>query len=215
IVSVYQQCKQEQKLMLGFNRRFAPHIVRIKSLLSAIKHLPKCFIITVNAGEIPPNHWVQNPQVGGGRIIGEVCHFIDLMRFLADAPITGFRIQTIGQVPGVEVTSDKVTIGLNFSDGSFGSIHYLSNGGRHFPKERVEVFCNNAVLQLDNYRKLKGYNWPGFKKMNLWQQDKGHNACVNAFLDAVTRSSESPIPFEEIIEVSRITIEAAREAQVK
>ncbi|MFO1431383.1 MAG: bi-domain-containing oxidoreductase [Candidatus Competibacteraceae bacterium] len=195
-------------LMVGFNRRFAPQIQQIKKLLAGVKE-PKAFIMTVNAGSIPPDHWIQNPTVGGGRIIGEGCHFIDLLRFLAGAPITGFQATFIGAAPGVAVRSDKVSLTLRFADGSFGTVHYLANGHKSFPKERLEVFCADRVLQLDNFRKLTGYGWPGFKKMNLWGQDKGQEACAAAFLTAIREGGPAPIPCEEIFEVSRITIEVA------
>ena len=119
----------------------------------------------------------------------------------------------MGRAPGVEICDDKVAITLGFTDGSFGTIHYLANGGKKFPKERIEVFCGNAVLQLDNFRKMTGYGWPGFKKMSQWQQDKGQKTCVAAFIKAVEQGSEAPIPFEELMEVSRVTIEIAEALQ--
>jgi len=115
----------------------------------------------------------------------------------------------IGNVPGVEVREDKVSITLSFEDGSFGVIHYLANGGSSFPKERVEVFCDDAVLQMDNYRVLKGYGWPGFKKMKLFKQDKGQKACVKAFIESIMSGNESPIPYEEVMESSSVSIEVA------
>jgi predicted dehydrogenase/threonine dehydrogenase-like Zn-dependent dehydrogenase len=195
-------------LMVGFNRRFAPHIVKMKSLLQARKE-PKSIIITVNAGAIPADHWTQDREVGGGRIIGEGCHFIDLMRFLVGHSITDHQAMMLGDAPGVEVRDDKVSINLAFADGSFGSIHYLANGGKAFPKERVEVFCGDAVLQMDNYRKLQGFGWPGFNAMKLWQQDKGQKACALAFIDAIKKGSGAPIPYNELMESSRVSIEVA------
>ena len=195
---------QSSILMVGYNRRFAPHIARIKTLLDA-RRQPKSFIITVNAGAIPADHWTQDPELGGGRIIGEACHFIDLMRFLSGSPINEWSAQGMGY----DTLKDKVTINLSFKDGSFGSIHYLANGSKRFPKERIEVFCGGGIIQLDNFRKMKGYSWPGLKKMNLSRQDKGHEAEVDAFVKAVKNGKPSPIPFEELIEVSRRTIEIA------
>ena len=189
-------------LMVGFNRRFAPQVQKMKSLLSATKE-PKNFIMTVNAGMIPPEHWTQDPQVGGGRIIGEACHFVDLLRFLAGAAISEARSFYLGG----DSLRDKVTLQLAFADGSVGSIHYLANGHNAFPKERLEVFCGGRVLQLDNFRRLRGYGWPGFSSMNLWRQDKGQEAEVKAFVEVVREGKEAPIPFDEILEVSRVTIE--------
>jgi predicted dehydrogenase len=196
------------QVMVGFNRRFAPQVQKMKALLAPVKD-PKSFIMTMNAGAIPANHWTQDNAVGGGRIIGEACHFIDLMRFLAGSPIVSVQARRMGEAPGVAVTEDKASITLGFEDGSFGTIMYLANGAASFPKERVEVFTSGRVLQLDNFRKLKGYGWPGFSKMNLWKQDKGQNACAAAFLQAIEKGVPAIAP-DEIFEVARVTIEAAQ-----
>ena len=195
-------------LMVGFNRRFAPHIIKIKKLIENARE-PKSFIMTVNAGMIPADSWVQDMQIGGGRIIGEACHFIDLLRFLAGCAISDFQVTKMGQTQGHEISDDKVSITLSFKDGSFGTIHYLANGDKSFPKERLEVFCAGAVLQLDNFRRLRGYGWPGFNKMNLWRQDKGQLACAKAFLNAVASGAAAPIPFTELMEVSKLSIDIA------
>ncbi len=196
-------------IMVGFNRRFAPQIVKMKALLDA-NPAPKSFVMTVNAGDIPPDHWTQDPVQGGGRIIGEGCHFIDLLRFLAASPISGIRATRMGAVPGVAIRDDKATITMAFEDGSFGTVHYLANGHRSFPKERLEVFCGGSVLQLDNFRRMTGYGWPGFKKMNLRTQDKGQKACAAAFVSALRDGGTAPIPFGEIVEVTRATFDAVQ-----
>lgn len=198
------------KLMVGFNRRFSPQVQKMKELLSSVKE-PKSFMMTMNAGAIPADHWTQDNEVGGGRIIGEACHFIDLMRFLADSEIVSVQCRRMGDVDGVDITEDKAAIILGFADGSFGTIHYLANGAANFPKERVEVFAAGRVLQLDNFRKLKAFGWPGFSKMNLWKQDKGQTDCAAAFLSAIESGKESPIPARELFEVARITIEIAEQ----
>lgn len=195
-------------LMVGYNRRFAPQVQKMKALLAAV-HEPKSFIMTMNAGAIPAGHWTQDAQVGGGRIIGEACHFIDLMRFLAGSEIVSVQARRMGDAPGVEVADDKASITLGFADGSLGTVHYFANGAASFPKERVEVFAAGRVLQLDNFRKLHGHGWPGFRRMNLWRQDKGQQACAAAFLQAVESGSPTPIPAAEVFEVARVTIEAA------
>lgn len=192
-------------LMVGFNRRFAPQVQKMKGLLEAVRE-PKSFIMTVNAGNIPADHWTQNADVGGGRIIGEACHFIDLLRFLAGEAITEYDAVYLGKI-GLR---DNATLTLRFADGSVGVVHYLAAGHKSLPKERLEVFCAGRVLQLDNFRKLKGYGWPGFDKMSLWRQDKGQVACAAAFVGALREGKPCPIPFEEIIEVSRVTIELAK-----
>jgi predicted dehydrogenase/threonine dehydrogenase-like Zn-dependent dehydrogenase len=191
-------------LMVGFNRRFAPQVLKMKALLDSVRE-PMSMIMTVNAGSIPADHWTQDPAVGGGRIIGEACHFIDLLRFLAGAPIADHDAVYLGS----DGPWDRATLTLRFADGSVGTVHYLSSGHKSFPKERLEVFRAGRVLQLDNFRKLRGYGWPGFRKMNLWRQDKGQTACAAEFLRAVEAGGPSPIPLEEILEVSRAAIELA------
>ena len=191
-------------LMVGFNRRFAPQVIKIKTLLQAV-HSPKALVITINAGALTADHWAQDMEVGGGRIIGEVCHFIVLLRHLVGKPITAWSRSDMSSA-----TRDTVTFHLRFADGSIGTIHYFANGARSFPKERLEVFAAGGVLQLDNYRRLTGFGWPNFNKMNLWRQDKGQQACVVAFLEAMREGGSSPIPISEILEVSRISIELAQ-----
>ncbi|MBT8421099.1 MAG: dehydrogenase, partial [Gammaproteobacteria bacterium] len=186
--------------MVGFNRRFAPQIRKIKQLLGAVTG-EKSFIMTVNAGRIPVEHWTQDPATGGGRIIGEACHFIDLLRFLVGTPISSWQRLSMDAA-----TNDTVSLQLGFADGSIGTIHYFANGNKAFPKERLEVFAGGRVLQLDNFRRLSGYGWPGFRRMNLWRQDKGQKACAAAFVQAVKHGGPSPIPEEEIFEVSRVSI---------
>ena len=127
------------------------------------------------------------------------------MRFFVGEPIKSFQVMNIGN-DGQMVVNDKVAITLSFQDGSFGTINYLANGGSSFPKERIEIFCDNSVLQIDNWIKMKGYNWPGFKKSNLWSQDKGQNLCVKKFVDSINSGDESPIPLDEILEVSKTII---------
>ncbi len=195
-------------LMVGFNRRFSPHAQRMKSLLAGVAE-PKCFVMTVNAGEIAGDHWTQDRDIGGGRVIGEACHFIDLLRFLAGAAISATQVSVIGPSAGMRVRDDKVTITLGFTDGSIGTVHYFANGHKAFPKERLEVFCAGRILQLDNFRALRGWGWSGFSGMNLWRQDKGQAACVKAFVEALRNGGPAPIPFGEIVEVSRVAIEAA------
>ena len=196
------------KLMVGFNRRFAPHIIKMKELLANHK-APKSILMTVNAGSIPAEHWVQDAKVGGGRIIGEGCHFIDLMTHLVGHKIIDFTATMMGNAPSIELRQDKVSITLSFSDGSFGTILYLANGGSLFPKERIEVFCDDAVLQMNNYLDLTGYGWQGFRKMKLLKQDKGQKTCVNSFVNSIINGRDAPIPYKETIESSRVSIEVA------
>jgi len=194
-------------LMVGFNRRFSPFTVRAKELLQAV-HEPISLVMTVNAGALPATHWAQDPAVGGGRIIGECCHFVDLLRFLAGSAIKRHSIFSLRTG-----ARDTVTIVLEFLNGSTGTINYLANGHKSFPKERLEVFAAGAILQLDNFRHMRAFGWSGFSKMRLWRQDKGQRACAWAFVDALRGGESAPIPLSEIIEVSRVSIELQQEVQ--
>jgi predicted dehydrogenase len=190
-------------LAVGFNRRFAPLTVRMRALLAEVVS-PKAVVITVNAGHIPADHWTQDPLVGGGRIVGEGCHFIDLARHLVGSPIVDVATRYLGEVP----SHDSATIALAFADGSTAAVNYLANGAASFAKERVEVFTHGRVLQNDNFRTLRAYGWPGQRTVRLRTQDKGHKASVAAFLAATTGDGPVPVPFDELIEVSRAVIEA-------
>lgn len=190
-------------VVVGFNRRFAPMVARMKKLLAPLE-MPKSIVITVNAGAIPPDHWTQDAAVGGGRIVGEACHFVDLARFLVGHPI----IET-NSAKMTAVANDTASISLQFADGSIATIHYFANGGKMFPKERVEVFAGGRVLQLDNYRQLRGFGWPGFNREKSFVQDKGQKALVAAFVEAVRAGGNSPIAFDEIVEVSLATMQVA------
>lgn len=201
-------------LMVGFNRRFSPLTQTMKALLAGV-HEPKSFVFVMNAGAIPAEHWTQDPEIGGGRIIGEACHHIDLMRFLAGSPITHVSARRMGNNSAQPLTEDKAVITLGFADGSFGTVHYLANGGSAFPKERIEVFAAGRTLQIDNFIKLRGFNWPGFSKQALWRQDKGQEACAAAFLTAVSTGGPPPIAPEELFEVARATIEAAGQMRMQ
>jgi len=195
--------KQALHLMVGFNRRFSPLVRTMKQLLAGAAE-PKALVMTVNAGAIPSDHWTQDPDVGGGRILGEACHFIDLLRYLAVVPIREYS-RSVMSGP----TRDTVTLQLGFDDGSIGNIHYFANGSKAFPKERLEVFATGRVLQLDNFRTLTGFGWPSFQRQRLWRQDKGQKACAAAFVAALRDGGPTPIPVTELLEVSRVSIELA------
>ena len=199
-------------VMVGFNRRFAPQVLRVKQLIDAVEE-PCSFVMTVNAGVIPGDSWVHDPHSGGGRIVGEGCHFIDLLRFLAGSPITACHVASLGRMGGLQITEDKTSITLSFTNGSVGTVHYLGNGSKAFPKERLEVFAAGRVLQLGDFKTLQGWSWPGFRKLNLRKQDKGHAAAISAFVAALAEGVPAPIPFDELVEVSRVSIAAAELAR--
>ncbi len=199
-----------QLLHVGFNRRFAPLMQRIKQLLQN-QTQPLAMVMTVNAGAIPHDHWIQDPEVGGGRIIGEACHFIDLLAYLADAPILEVSAHTMGKL-GAQCWDDVVSIVLHFADGSLGTVHYFANGHRSYPKERLEVFLEGRILLLDNFRRLSGYGWNGFRQMRLWRQDKGHKTEVAAFVQRVADGGKPLIPFEQLYNVTMATFAAVESA---
>jgi predicted dehydrogenase len=188
-------------LMVGFNRRFSPLTQVAKELLASSSG-PKTFSMMVNAGALPREHWAHDPLLGGGRIIGEACHFIDLLRYLADAPLSGWDGSRMRSS-----TEDTASLQLEFEDGSIGTVHYWANGSKAFPKERLEVFAGGRILQLDNFRRLRTFGWGRSK--SLLRQDKGQRQCASAFIDAVRRGTVSPTPFDELIEVTRVAIELA------
>lgn len=199
IKSLWQNLVQTPILLVGFNRRFAPHIQKMRYLLAGC-HSPKHCVMTVNAGFIPTNHWTQSIAVGGGRLLGEACHFIDLLRFVVAEKIIEARVFAINQ------QQDQISIVLNFADQSLGVIHYLANGHKAYAKERLEVFCEGKVLVLNNFIKMNGLGFSSFKKMNLWRQDKGQVACIEAFMQGI-KSGIPPIPIDEIFEVQQVCLD--------
>lgn len=190
-------------LMVGFNRRFAPQSQAIRAQVR--DDAPIAITISVNAGHIPANSWVHDPAVGGGRIIGEACHFIDLARYLTGSAITAVQAQHL-ETAGPK---DSAFINLTFADGSIANIAYLANGHPKLPKERIEVFHRGRVAQLDNFRRLRGEGFEELGPKRLSRQDKGHAAELAAFVQAIRNGGPSPIPVEELFEVSRAAITAA------
>lgn len=208
VVRTYQAIAAPQRpvLTVGFNRRFSPHVTKMKQLLQTTQQ-PLSMVFTVNAGVLPPDHWLCDPQVGGGRIIGEACHFLDTLRFLCGHPVVDVQVQSLA--PGGRRDEGCSNINLTYADGSTGTVHYLSNGHKRFAKERLEVFVGGRVLQLDNFRVLQGFGFNKFRRMRLWRQDKGHQAEVAAFVTAIESGGELPIPFAELEETSRVAIDIA------
>ena len=195
------------QIMVGFNRRFAPHVMKIQELLKDRKE-PLAMTMTVNAGMIPHSHWVHDVQAGGGRMIGEGCHFVDLMRAFARSPIQKIQAHRLGNSAD-GICDDKAVVILSFEDGSIGTLNYLANGHSSYPKEHMEIFCAGRVYEIQNFRKLRVFGHPGFHSNRLWRQDKGQRACVAAFVQALRLSSPSPIPLAELLEVTRATFQIA------
>ena len=182
---------EARHLMTGFNRRFAPAVQKIKSLFEDSQ--PKSIHMRINAGQLPPDHWVNDPETGGGRIIGEACHFIDLAMFLAGAEITAV---TAAAMEAAGETDNTVVVNLEFGNGSVAAISYFSNGSKKLPKEHIEVFCGGTVAQINDFKTLTIY---GNKKQQLKYkgQDKGHGEEIRQFFGSITQGAPCPIPFNE------------------
>jgi predicted dehydrogenase/threonine dehydrogenase-like Zn-dependent dehydrogenase len=199
IVRAYkeQQLVGKPLLMVGFNRRFAPLALRLKSFLQGI-HEPLALHYRVNAGFIPADHWLNDPEQGGGRVIGEVCHFVDFLTFLVGAAPIEVQAHSLAN-PG-KYSNDNVVCSLGFAEGSQGTISYLANGDKSYSKERVEVFGGGAVAALEDFRRLdlvRGSQKQVFR--SFLRQDKGHRGEWEAFVGVLRNGGDSPIPFAEIV----------------
>lgn len=193
-------------LMLGFNRRFAPLAVKLKAFVDK-REEPLYAHFRVNANMIPADHWINDPKVGGGRIIGEGCHFIDFLTFLVgEVPV---EVTTEGLPDNGKYSEDNVVMTFRFPDGSVGVVSYLANGDKAFPKEYVEVFTGGRVAALHDWRKLEMVA-KGKRKVerSLLSQDKGHKDAWRAFLRAVQQGQEPPIPYDQLIGVTQASFAA-------
>jgi len=193
-------------LMVGFNRRFAPTTQVLARALKS-RQGPVSAIFTVNAGAIPTDHWTQEPTVGGGRIIGEACHYIDYLVHLVGSPIVSVSARhATGMSSDAE---DIVSIQLGFADGSIGTVHYFSNGAKALPKERCEVFFDGAVLQMNNFKSVKSYGKVKLgRRSPTSRQEKGHAEQFAAVTKSLQLGAPPPIPFEELVNVTQASFAA-------
>ena len=189
-------------LTVGFNRRFAPFTGRLKDFFAG-RQEPMVVNIRVNAGYIPREHWVQRDLNGGGRIVGELCHFVDWARFVVGTPIVSLTAHAIPD--GARYNRDNVVTTISFQDGSIANVIYLSNGDRSVSKEQYEVFCEGKVGRIDDFRVLELARG-GKSRCSKAKRDKGHAREIEVTLEAMRSSGGSPIPFEELIEVTSATI---------
>ncbi len=205
------QAHSGRLLTVGFNRRFAPLTHALRGLLRG-RAGPLSVVATVNAGAIPRDHWTQDPDVGGGRITGEACHFVDLCRALVGAPIRDLQVTTARDALGRAI-DDVAHLMLAFADGSTAVVHYLATGARAYPKERVECFWDGKTAAIDNWRRLRRYGVAG----PLWERsralDKGHAEELRRWMAAVRGEQPAPIPLDELFEVSRWSARAGRLAR--
>jgi predicted dehydrogenase len=189
------------KLMVGFNRRFSPFIkdiyTKTKGRSSGI-----AMNMTINAGALPKDLWVNDPKVGGGRIIGEGCHFIDTMSYLASSDVSSVYSTALNSDKELAIKNDNVILNIKFKDGSIGTLSYLSNGNKSYPKEQMNLFCEGKVYELDNYKKVNGY---GSSSMKKWSQDKGHKEEMIGFVENIKNSEENLISLESLINTTLAT----------
>jgi predicted dehydrogenase len=195
------ESKSTGQVMVGFNRRFAPQIVALKKELN--DSLPKAINYRINAGKLPADHWTQDPKVGGGRILGEACHFIDLCSFIADSPITNVAANALKDANNL---NDTVSISLSFANGSVASISYFSNGSKKLSKEYLEVFCGEKSVVIDDYKCIDILGSKQ-KKTKSSAQDKGHAKEVELFLSAIKEGKQLPISFKECYNSTKATFE--------
>lgn len=192
------------QLMVGFNRRFSP-LARAAQEFFKDRQTPLSINYRVNAGRVPPGHWAHHPNEGGGRIIGEVCHFIDLMHFLTGSLVTRVFAESISSTTHEIVAEDSVFITLRLADGSNGSIAYLAEGNSALPKERIEVFGDGKSFVIEDFRKALAYENGREKKTKLREQDKGQKDEVRAVCDIVLEGKPAPISLEDLATTTRAT----------
>ena len=197
IIDAYHETPPNVILTVGFNRRFSPFSIKMKNLMG---EGPKNIIATMNAGFIPFEVWVHDLEIGGGRIIGEACHFIDLCSFLAGSEVVSVCMNSMGQ--NSHENTDNASILLRYENGSNAVINYFANGNKSYAKERIEVFSHEKILILDNWRELKGYGFKGFSKMKSGM-DKGHQVQFTSLIDRTKNGGEPLIPFESIVNTTR------------
>ena len=190
------QAENAPMLMVGFNRRFAPLAVELKKFI-AVSNEPLAMHYRVNAGFLPDTHWLHDPEIGGGRIIGEGCHFIDFLTFLVGAPPCTVSMTALPD--GGRYHQDNAILTLTYPDGSIGTIHYLANGDKAFPKEQVDVFTAGRVAVLDDFRQLEMvHNGRRNVLRSRFKQDKGHAASWQAFLTATRDGKPAPISYKDL-----------------
>lgn len=202
IEEAYQQAGKNLTLTVGFNRRFSPFATKLKQMVG---DGPKNIIATMNAGFIPPEMWVHDLEVGGGRIIGEACHFIDLCSYLAGSKVKAVCMNAMGENP--QENTDNATILLKYENGTNAVINYFANGSKAYQKERVEVFSQERVFILDNWRKLEGFGTKGFSKMK-GTMDKGQNNEFSMLNERLVKGGEALIPFDSIMNTTRASFAA-------
>ena len=190
--------KNGSNLMVGFNRRFSPHLQYVKNSIGPTNLIN--LSLTMNAGHIPETHWVQDMKIGGGRIVGEACHFIDVCVFITGSLVDSVCVNSLGL--DYKLNSDNVSILLKFKNGSNASINYFSNGSREYNKEKIEVFSQGMIWVVDNFQTTRTYGVKGGKKIKT-KVDKGHTNQFYEFFNRVKKGGAPLIPIKEIINVTK------------
>tara|TARA_B100001248_G_C27244371_1_gene390839 strand:- start:43 stop:783 length:741 start_codon:yes stop_codon:yes gene_type:complete len=191
-------------LSVGFNRRFAPLSKKMKTIIGN-SSTPINIIATMNAGFIPQDVWVHDMEIGGGRIIGEACHYIDLCSFLAGSKVSEVCMNAMGINP--EENTDNASILLKYENGSTAVINYFSNGSKSYSKERLEVYSQERTLTMDNWRTLKGFGFKGFSSSRS-SQDKGHYNQFKELIEQQKNGGKPIISFDEIINTTKASFAA-------
>ncbi|WP_157208626.1 bi-domain-containing oxidoreductase [Mariniflexile maritimum] len=202
IISEYNE--RRVNVSVGFNRRFAPLAKKMKTLLGN-DNAPINIVATMNAGFIPADLWVHDMEVGGGRIIGEACHYIDLCSYFTGSKVKAVCMNAMGLNP--EENTDNATILLKYENGSNAVINYFANGSKAYSKERVEVYSQERTLVMDNWRKLQAFGFKGFSKTSS-KQDKGHYNQFNELVQQHIKGGNPIIPFEELVNTTRASFAA-------
>jgi polar amino acid transport system substrate-binding protein len=190
--------------MVGFNRRFSPLARAAREFFDG-REAPLSISYRVNAGRIPKSHWLQDPRQGGGRIIGEVCHFVDLLQYLTGSLVMRVYAESIASRNQEMVDEDNIFITLRFADGSNGSIAYLSEGDKAMPKERVEIFAEGKSFVLDDFRKATSYHNGREESTKPRQQDKGQASETRAVCEVVLKGKPAPISLDDLAATTRAT----------
>lgn len=210
IYEFYKTNSVKKILHVGYNRRFSPHAIKAKKLLGDANDIN--IVATMNAGYIPADSWVHDMKIGGGRIIGEACHFIDLMIFISGSNVESINMNTLGKKSFEN--SDNAIITMKFKNGSQGVINYFSNGSKNYPKERVEIYSQQKTLIIDNFKKLNGYGFKGFSNLKT-RLDKGHVNQFKNFIDSVKEGAPPLIPFDEIYNSTKAVLCAIKSLKSK
>ena len=197
IINAYKN--SGKTITVGFNRRFSPLSIKIKNLLGSLDS-PMNIVVTINAGYIPSEAWVHDMEVGGGRIIGEACHFIDLITYISGSRVKSVCMSSMGINP--KENTDNASIILKYENGTNAIINYFANGSKSYSKERIEIYHQQRTLIMDNWRKLKGYSFKNFSSASS-TQNKGHQNQFSLLIDSLEKGGDPIIPFDELINTTK------------